>query len=158
MSHDSPAIEQPEQAAGQAASLKRTVTLMDWGTPPAGSPPTSVASPAAVQQSLPEAPAQQEQELEMEMETPMEMASDILPGPPTVLARQFPQVQTQQSGFGLNGAAPFSASTTLNQCFGTPVKPEPNQVMMPLQTECAIPLPAHILCDPQDLCTVSTPA
>ena len=134
MSHDSPAIEQPEQAAGQAASLERTVTLMDWGTPPAGSPPTSVASPAAVQQSLPEAPAQRELEMEMEMETPMEMPSDILPGPPTVLAGQFPQVQTQQSGFGLNGAAPFSASTTLNQCFGTPVKPEPNQVMTPSQT------------------------
>ena len=77
MSPASPTIEQPNQAAGQAASLERTVTLMGWGTPPADPPPTGVASPAAVQQSLPEALAQRELEMEVEIKTPIDMAVSL---------------------------------------------------------------------------------
>ena len=110
-------IEQPEQAAGQAASLQRTVTLNGWGIPPADTPPTGSTSPAAVQQSLPKALVQRELELELELETEMEMdfsdSSCFLLGAGTS--------STGASGQGQAGSPASGAQPS----FGAPALPSP---------------------------------
>jgi hypothetical protein len=109
-------IEQPEQAAGQAALLQRTVTLNGWGTPPADTPPTGSTSPAAVQQGLPKALAQRELELELELETEMDFSDStgFLLGAAT-------SSWTGASGQGQAGSPASGAQPS----FGAPALPSP---------------------------------